>query len=575
LSIVTSLLGEPRRRSGGARPQAIAILAMAWLLIGTLPAERANAATYQVAGCRIGWTPDVRMTSSAASSNFDGCDQSNGFGLYASFGGVMGGVNPGDFVGWRFDAPLDTTIAGLTLDWSGRGETSGDSWGAARVVLATSTTPLARIHIDRFVQTDTVTSSDAQWLRAYVECIAQQGSTCRGSSSDPGGGPDVLRVGIRRASITLVDRFAPQVEAVAGSATTDSVWNGSEPLSFSATDRGGGIFRMLIEVDGQVVHAAPAVADDRCVDATGTRSFGSPTPCPARASASTAINVADLPSGHHTVTVYLEDAAGNRAILLPPTQKLIVNDYRAVGYYAQGRFFNPRFGAPRVANGEGATGDAKVAAAFVRVVGKGRRRHRVSGDRREVRFSQRPTVRGTLTTPSGEPIANATVFVGQQPEGQQWRLDGAARTDAEGRFTYRPAARQSNRDLRVVYFPFSDSHEYVASGSLTLKVKAGLTLRVDRSALRNGQRLVFSGRVLGAVPPAGVAVTLQAKIGRHYQSFRQLRASSRTRGRVRTVYRFQRTTSTVRYRFRLKLVRQAGLPYQGGVSPTVDVLVRP
>jgi hypothetical protein len=392
---------------------------------------------------------------------------------------------------------------------------------------------------------------------------------------DPGGSPDTLRVGIKRASITLVDRFAPQVEAVAGSATTDSVWNGSEPLSFSATDRGGGIFRLLIDVDGELVQAAPATADDRCVDATGTRSFGSPTPCPARASASIAINGADLPSGYHTVTVYLEDAAGNRAILLPPSQKLIVNDYRAVGYYAAGRFFNPRFGAQRTANGEGAVSDAKVAASFVRVVGKGRRRHRVSGDRREVRFSQRPTIRGTLTAPSGEPIAHATVFIGQQPEGQQWRLDGAVRTDSAGRFTYRPGARQSNRDLRVVYFPFSDSHEYAASAPLTLKVHAGLTLHVSRRSLRNGQRLTFSGRVLGQVPRAGVAVTLQAKVGRHYQSFRQLRASGRTGGRVQTVYRFQRTTTAVRYRFRLKLVRQAGLPYQGGVSPTVGVLVRP
>lgn len=111
--------------------------------------------------------------------------------------------------------------------------------------------------------------------------------------------------------------------------------------------------------------------------------------------------------------MYLEDAAGNRAVLLPPTQRLIVNDYRAVGYFAAGRFFNPRFGTPRTANGEGAVSDAKVAASFVRVVGKGRRRHRVFGDRREVRFSQRPTVRGTLTAPSGEPIAKATVFIGQ------------------------------------------------------------------------------------------------------------------------------------------------------------------
>jgi hypothetical protein len=31
----------------------------------------------------------------------------------------------------------------------------------------------------------------------------------------------------------------------------------------------------------------------------------------------------------------------------------------------------------------------------------------------------------------------------------------------------------------------------------------------------------------------------------------------------------------VRYRFRLKVLRQAGLPFQGGASPVVSVSVRP
>jgi hypothetical protein len=106
-------------------------------------------------------------------------------------------------------------------------------------------------------------------------------------------------------------------------------------------------------------------------------------------------------------------------------------------------------------------------------------------------------------------------------------------------------------------------------------VRAGLTLHVDRHRLRNGQRLVFTGRVLGTLPAQGIAVTLQAKVGRHYRSFRQLRASSGTAGRIRTAYRFERTTGPVRYRFRLKVVRQAGLPFQGGASPVVTVFVRP
>jgi hypothetical protein len=126
-----------------------------------------------------------------------------------------------------------------------------------------------------------------------------------------------------------------------------------------------------------------------------------------------------------------------------------------------------------------------------------------------------------------------------------------------------------------VYFPFSDSHENVSSEPLTMRVRAGLTLHVDRPRLRNGQRVIFTGRVLGALPAEGIAVTLQAKLGRHYRSFRQLRASSRTDGRIRTAYRFERTTGPVRYRFRLKVVRQAGLPFQSGESPVASVSVRP
>jgi hypothetical protein len=554
----------------------VLIFAVACALVAATSPDSAVAGTYTVSGCRIGWTPEVRITNVTANATYDLCDMPNAPpALYASFGAAPPRVSPGDYVGWRFDAPADTGIAGLTLRWFGQGDYAGGDWGAARVNVDTSTAAMAKTHIDPFRLTESLSASDAQWVRAYVGCIAPSGWTCRSSHDTGSGEPSTLAVMIYRSSITLTDRFAPQLDSVAGPATTDDVWTGSERLSFNASDRGGGIHRVLVDVDGQVVKAMPAVADDRCVDRTGGRDFGYEVPCPARASGNVGIDALDLPAGQHTVTVYLEDAAGNRAILLPPTRKLIVNDYRAVGYFAGGRFFNPRFGTPRSVNGEGAVSDARIAASFVRGVGKGRRRHRVVSARREVRFSQRPTIKGTLTTPSGEPIRKATVFIGQQPEGQDWRLDGSVRTDTSGRFTYRPAARQSNRQLRAVYFPFSDSREYVATGPLALSVRAGLTLHVDHRALHNGQRLTFTGRVLGDVPAAGVAVTLQAKVGRHYRSFRQLRASSRTGGHVRTVYRFERTTTAVRYRFRLKLVRQAGLAYQGGVSPTVDVLVRP
>jgi hypothetical protein len=558
-------------RSHGPFPCTALRVALLTVAVALSTATPALAGTYTVSACRDGWAPEVHRTALATSPAAEDHCESNRSLKATFYTSGFQRVNAGDYAAWRFDAPPDTVITGATVDWQALNEYAMNDWnaGLARLEMSTTTNGISRA--GPFHLSDTISGPGATWVRVSLVC-SELGSSCRTLFPDTYLYPYVF---VLRSTVSILDRLSPVVQSASGPAASDGAWTGAEPLSFSASDRGGGLYRVLVDVDGQVVKTLGAVDDDRCVDRTGARDFAHPVPCPTQASGTVAINAADLPSGYHTVTVYLEDAAGNRAILIPATQKLVVNDYRAVGYYMAGRFFNPRFGMPRTANGEGAVSDAKVAASFVRVVGKGRRRHRVSGERREVRFSQRPTVRGTLTTPSGEPIANATVFVGQQPEGQQWRLDGAVRTNAQGRFSYRPAARQPNRDLRVVYFPFSDSHEYVASGGLTLKVKAGLTLHVDRRALRNRQRLVFSGRVLGAVPAAGVAVTLQAKVGRHYRSFRQLRASSRTGGRVRTVYRFERTTTAVRYRFRLKLVRQAGLPYQGGASSTVDVLVRP
>jgi hypothetical protein len=550
-----------------------AALCVALLTIaGVLSAATAAAGgTYTVSACRAGWAPEVRRTALATSpAAEDHCDA--GGSLKATFytAGFQR-VNPGDYAAWRFDAPPDTVITGATVDWQALNEYAMNDWGAGVARLEMSTTTNGIVHAGPFHSSDTISGPGATWARVSLVC-SDLGASCRTLFPETYLYPYVF---VHRSTISILDRLSPVVQAASGPAASDAAWTGAEPLSFSASDRGGGVYRVLVDFDGQVVKTLRAVDDDRCVDRTGARDFADPVPCPMQASGTVTVNAADLPSGDHTVTVYLEDAAGNRAILIPATQKLVVNDYRAVGYYAGGRFFNPRFRVPRVVNGEGAVSDAKVEASFVRVSGKGRSRHRSLTTKREIRFSQRPTVRGTLTAPSGEPIAHATVFVGQQPEGQQWRLDGAVRTDSNGRFTCRLAARQPNRDLRVVYFPFSDSHEYIASAPLTLRVQAGLTLRVSRRSLRNGQRLAFTGRVLGPVPTAGVAVTLQAKVGRRYRSFRQLRASSRTGGRLRTVYRFQRTTSPVRYRFRLKLVRQAGLPYQGGASPTVDVLVRP
>jgi hypothetical protein len=537
-------------------------------------APNAHAGTYSVSTCDLGWSRELqRAPGENGPFANDDCDRPE-HGIYADFDALSAGdLAAGDYAGWRFDAPTDTTIVGLLVHWNGHGDPSTADHGAVQVRVDASTTP-GGFHVDAFDGTDTLATTDANWVRLSLVCVSVTSYPCRTRRSQAPA--DVAgHFFVKTSTVTLADRFAPVVQAAGGPAVSDLTWIGLKPITFSATDRGGGIYRVLLEVDGAIVDAVPVASDDHCVDSTGARNFAYPIPCPAQATGTANVFPTGASPGWHNVAAYIEDAAGNRAALMPREPRFIVNDSRALGYYANSAFLNPRFSTPRVLNGNGATSGAKLSAAFVRQVGKPGARHRARRATRDVRFSQRSTVRGTLKAPSGAPISDATVFIGQRPEGQQWRVDGAVHTNSQGAFVYRPAARQSSRRLRAIYFPFSDSHEYANSSALTLNVRAGLTLRVNRHAVHNGDRLIFTGRVLGPVPAAGIAVTLQAKVGRHYRSFRQLRATSRTGGRVRTVYRFERTTRPVRYRFRLKVVRQAGLPFQGGASPVVAVSVRP
>jgi hypothetical protein len=100
-------------------------------------------------------------------------------------------------------------------------------------------------------------------------------------------------------------------------------------------------------------------------------------------------------------------------------------------------------------------------------------------------------------------------------------------------------------------------------------------LSVDRGSARNGQRVRFAGGVEAPLPARGVTASLQVKLGSRYRTFRQVRLRPARGGRFSTTYRFTSTTRPTRYRFRLLVLKQAGLPFERGVSPTRTVIVSP
>jgi hypothetical protein len=193
-----------------------------------------------------------------------------------------------------------------------------------------------------------------------------------------------------------------------------------------------------------------------------------------------------------------------------------------------------------------------------------------------VRYASRPTLRAVLTDEARRPISGAKVWIASRVEGREWRITGRPQTTGRtGRVGLRLPARTPSRQINVVYFPFSDSHEQARGRPVTVNVRAGATLAVSRHRARNGQHVRFRGHVAGPLAPGGVTASLQVRLGRRYRTFRALRVTADGGGKFDTTYRFDSTSRPTRYRFRVLVSRQAGLPYERGTSRATSVVVRP
>ena len=107
----------------------------------------------------------------------------------------------------------------------------------------------------------------------------------------------------------------------------------------------------------------------------------------------------------------------------------------------------------------------------------------------------------------------------------------------------------------------------------TVLVPAASTLAVSRRSVLNRQSVLFSGRLLGGpIPAIGRTVDLQAHYRGTWRTFATPRADATGAWRYR--YRFGASPGRISYPFRVLVQRDAGYPYETGVSRTVRVSVR-
>jgi hypothetical protein len=300
-------------------------------------------------------------------------------------------------------------------------------------------------------------------------------------------------------------------------------------VSFQAADRGSGVQRAVLEVDGRVVA-------DRLVDPNGgacVAPYDHVVPCRLAVAGTIGFDTNTVPDGPHTGRLLVYDATGVNAAAFGPFHFLTSN--RTIGATC----------AP--------------------------------GQQPPLSFNFKPNVvgfgkPGLLTAQLDRSLGPVEVAV----------LEGATTLtrlatlapDGQGRLFYRLHAGAS-RSLRLGLRPAGSSERYACSNAKTLAVRAGVTLRLSDHQLRNGERLRIAGRVLGGTAAAQKDVVIQARArhGHNWSTIRVTRADSH--GRYSTSYRFRRTFWAITYQFRAEVRPDHSFPYTLGHSPTRNVRVTP
>jgi hypothetical protein len=248
------------------------------------------------------------------------------------------------------------------------------------------------------------------------------------------------------AWVTLQDSLAP---TVANARVVDSgETSGKLQMSFDAADAGGGVYRALVKVDGQVAQTVP-LAPLPCSDVApggDPYQFNVPVPCPASVkNAVVAVDVAALPAGPHGVEIVVEDAAGNQQAVSGPIE----------------------FPKPNVASGSAAERAAALTGRlrmwFVKA--KGNRRSFTST------YGTRVVTRGVLRSRSGRGIVGARIDVYHiRRDGTRRLIKTGLKSRARGRLTL---ILPNNVDTRTIEF----AYRALRPGPITSRQRLRLQVR--------------------------------------------------------------------------------------------------
>jgi hypothetical protein len=497
----------------------------------TVHACRAASGVAPIADSEVGWHPALRP-GTPFTTLADEC--ARGGGIHGALSGLEYAYGAGAM--WVFRTPPDTSIQAFDLEWRGSARDGGE-------VSLSRSDQADPVYERRYAgpfgpETVAVRNVDLSHVVAIVACSFRQPSC-------PAGGAPLAEFRIGAARMVLADRTAPQVSAASGDLLASPTLRGTMGVSVSAEDRGGGLYRVVaVAEDGAAVAAPLSDPGGRCVDPAPANGnpyeFTWPRPCQLQGQATASLDTRGLPEGPHRVTVFVEDAGGNRTPVHGPVDKTIDNER----------------GAANGANG----GDG------AQLVLRGRKRRTTSFSRRRI------VLRGRLTR-GGAPVGRAVldVLARNHRAGSRVRRIAQVRTSTRGNWRVRVPGGPS-RTLSVAYRAFVDDQAPAAQVDVNQRVRGSVTLGAARRRVGLFGTARFRGRVRGGyIPQRGKLVELQAFDAGSWRTFKTVRTNRR--GRFRSSYRFRRTGVPRTFRFRARARFERGWPYILGVSRAVRVRV--
>ena len=347
------------------------------------------------------------------------------------------------------------------------------------------------------------------------------------------------RAAVRNVALDLDDRSPPSPSFTGGSLFASDAVRGDQTAALRAADEGGGVRRLELRVNGELVR--DDVRD--CQLSAGVATALQPCAPEALATATLATSAPPFATGANQVRLCASDLAVNgNPNSACASADVFVDDLCPTSSVAAGSRLSGRF-----------AGDGRTVT---------------------VRSDRRVAVEGVLTSDSGDGIRGAKVcaLTRALAPGEPYRVADVAKTRGDGTYRLRLPPGAS----REVFVDRALEGAVLMRAGLRTKASVRPTFQIKsggNSRTRGGGRIRFRGKLPGPGCD-GRIVKVQAKVGkRHWQVFRGIRTSDECV--YRTGFTLSSTSRRTRYQFRVRIPEQRDYPYAAGSSPVRGVVVAP